>query len=168
MKHDPETLHDPEAQETAQPGEITDDITIRNQSGGREFKGKPLQAWTPMRQAAAQRMGLRYGRIPAAEIESFQQSGVYDGLFADAVMCVWLCLQNNSRVMRAYRLPDEAFLEAMNWAEKEGIVYPSATAGELAIKFLEIVSDVGRVTGAYKTPTTSAPQRSKNSSRRRG
>jgi hypothetical protein len=167
MQHDPDTMQDPEAQETVQPGEISDDITIRNQKGGREFKGKPLQAWTPMRQATAQRMGLRYGRIPQAEIESFQQSGVYDGLFADAVMSVWLCLQNNSRVMKAYRLPDEAFLEAMNWAEKENIIYPSASAGELAVKFLETVTDVGRVTGSYKSPA-GAPQRPKNSSRRRG
>jgi hypothetical protein len=167
MQHDPADILDPEVQETAQLGEITDDITIRNQAGGREFKGKPLQPWTSMRQATAQRMGLRYGRIPQAEIESFQQSGVYDGLFADAVMSVWLCLQNNTRVMRAYRLPDEAFLEAMNWAEKEEIVYPSADAGELAVKFLEIVSDVGRVTGSYKTPK-GAPRQSKNSSRRRG
>jgi hypothetical protein len=167
MQHDPETMQDPEAQETAQLGEINDDLTIRNQAGGREFKGKPLQPWTPMRQAAAQRMGLRYGRVPQAEIESFQQTGAYDGLFADAVMSVWLCLQNNSRVMKAYRLPDEAFIEAMNWADKEHIIYPSATAGELALKFLEIVSDVGRVTGSYKEPSGS-PRRPKNSSRRRG
>lgn len=167
MNQDPENLVDPEAVETPTPGEINDDLTIRNANGGREFKGKPLQAWTPMRQATAQRMGLRYGRIPQSEIQSFQTSGVYDGLFADAVMSVWLCLQNNSRVMRAYRLPDEAFIEAMNWAEKEGIIYPSQSAGELAIKFLEIVSDVGRVTGSYKEPSNS-PRRSKNSSRRRG
>lgn len=167
MQHDPADILDPEAQETAQTDNINDDLTIRNANGGREFKGKPLQAWTPMRQATAQRMGMRYGRIPQSEIESFQASGVYDGLFADAVMSVWLCLQNNTRVMRAYRLPDEAFLEAMSWAEKENIVYPSKSAGELALKFLEIVSDVGRVTGSYKEPSNT-PRRSKNSSRRRG
>jgi hypothetical protein len=167
MNQDPDTILDPESQDTAS-NDINDDLTIRNANGGRDFKGKALQAWTPMRQATAQRMGLRYGRIPQAEVESFQATGVYDGLFADAVMSVWLCLQNNTRVMRAYRLPDEAFIEAMNWAEKEGIIYPSATAGELAVKFLEIVSDVGRVTGTYKETSTAPRQRSKNSSRRRG
>jgi hypothetical protein len=167
MQHDPADILDPEAMETSPEGELNDDLTIRNANGGREFKGKALQAWTPMRQATAQRMGLRYGRIPQAEVELFQNSGVYDGLFADAVMSVWLCLQNNTRVMRAYRLPDEAFIEAMNWADKEGIVYPSQSAGEIAVKFLEIVSDVGRVTGSYKEPSNT-PRRSKNSSRRRG
>lgn len=167
MKHDPADILDPEQIEASQGDNINDDLTIRNSTGGREFKGKPLQAWTPMRQAAAQRMGLRYGRIPKSEVESFQTSGVYDGLFADAVMSVWLCFQNNTRVMRAYRLPDEAFIESMNWAEKENIIYPSASAGDIAVKFLEIVSDIGRVTGNYKEPSGS-PRRAKNSSRRRG
>jgi hypothetical protein len=170
MNQDPETLTDPEAAESAQTGIITDDVTANNMAGVRSFEGKPLQAWTAFRQAAAERVGLRFGRIPADEIQSFRSNGMYDGIFADAVIVVWLCLQPQAKVLRAYRLPDEALTEAMNWAEKSGIHYPSDKAGELAALFISIVADVSAVQGQYKTQHESlAPVKRKgNSSRRRG
>jgi hypothetical protein len=170
MNQDPETMLDPESEDTSTQGIIDDDITIRNMPGARAFDGKPLQAWTAFRQASAQRMGMRFGRIPTDEVESLKASGIYDGIFADAVIVVWLCLQPQTKVLRAYRLPDEALTEAMTWAENNGIAYPSEKAGQLAALFLGIVTDTSEVSGNYKAQQEipASVRKRGNSSRRRG
>jgi hypothetical protein len=169
MKHDPDDMMDPEQVETSK-GVVDDDITIRNAKGAREYDGKPLQPWTAFRQASAQRMGMRFGRIASDEATAFKSNGIYDGIFADAVIAVWLCLQPQNKVLRAYRLPDEALCEAMTWAEASRISYPNEGAAELIKLFVDIVSDVGRVTGQYKARSEAlvAGPKKGNSSRRRG
>jgi hypothetical protein len=138
---------------------------------GGDFMGEELEPWSVQRQAAAQRMGLRYGPEAAAEVtyttitdpatgepvmrgDEPAKLPVYPGMMGDIIIYLWLCSSPLTEAHRAYRKPEEAWTKAMTWAEKRGISYNSESYwqgyGLFATAMAQVTNSSGRYTGDSK------------------
>lgn len=158
-------IADPE--DISPEGVINDEVALRNKDGMSSFRGKPLRAWNGIRQVVAQKMGLRWGRIPVDELTEASNSGQYDGIAGDAIICVWLRLQRDEDIAGYFLKPREAFAQAMKWADENSIYYPSTPFIEVQSIFIQTVVDLNKVQGEYRSEAEPSKKR-KNSSRRRG
>lgn len=108
---------------------------------GFEFLGEPLKPWTPSRKVAAQSMGMLYPFIGESGSKQLDAAGHYPGMTKDIVILLWLCTVKDAADLtrdevrakvwtpsRALMNPSEAMLEAMAWAEINGVsdVYSKA------------------------------------------
>jgi hypothetical protein len=106
------------------------------QSDAHFFCSKPLKPFSPKHQMAAQAIGLRLWSLTPEEIAAATltrtvegrevTSFVYDGLYFDAVLIVYLCQCPDSDVARAMRLPGEIRAKVLQWAEDEKITLNSS------------------------------------------
>lgn len=125
---------------TSQDTITTDEAFVRSVT--HQWKGRPLKPFSAMRQAAAQRCGLRCGRLNEAEAEAFKKTGVYDGIMMDVVLVLFLCSCKESTVLAAMRDPESITVDAMNWADREGISYLGEGFMEASAVFSKIMGDL--------------------------
>ena len=141
-----------------------------------------FQAFTAMKQAIAQRLGLRYGFIDRAELTSITfpdpknpgepmlgpdgnpvTMSSYPGLVKDVYIVLWLCSVPVSRALRAERLPDEATEEIYAWAQKKGLGYQTPRYYQALAIFLQIMAEVDGSTGEFEDAGEEGEETSKKS-----
>jgi len=108
----------------------------------RTFLGQKLHPFDWRRQEAAQIMGLRFFKLTGALADEFRETQVYDGMFSDAAIVVWLCTINSHQVAKAIRMPAQATELRLKWAEDNigGIGFPKHT---------EMMELFGEILGSY-------------------
>jgi hypothetical protein len=144
-------------------GRPTPSEAFTRASAGYEFDGEKLQNFSGLRQAAASKMGLRFGLVDEKDIftitvETLQKRKpvktdlqFYNQMFSDVVTVIWLCSVPSSRVLRALRKADEAIEEAFAWADKQHITLTSTQYYEAAAVFFQMMQDLSVSTGIPKT-----------------
>lgn len=145
-----------DAIETPDPGEAAETAFLESTTYA--FNGAPLEPWSYGRRAAAQRLGLKYGRVPDAdmiEIEVTIPKGrgkkaevlrVFDyaGMWDDIVTVLFLMATPAERVARVRGENVAEFRsEAEAWAEAQKI-NPERTGRywEARSVFLRVMDDV--------------------------
>ena len=131
-------------------------------SAGYELFGKKLEPFSAMRQATAAAMGLRFGLVDESDIfkitvetikdqkKTKQELQLYNQMFPDCVIVLWLCSVPGSRVLKALRNTDRAKEEAFTWADENDITLTSAKFFEAASVFLRMMMDIVSSTSAPK------------------
>jgi hypothetical protein len=88
---------------------------------GKTWRGKQLEPFSYMRRRAAAAMGLRFFELTAEEREAAEEAQFYKGIDSDVVLVLFLCSLKKSEVLKALRLPEQAFAKAMDFGEKENL-----------------------------------------------
>lgn len=110
------------------------------------WDGKLVKPFSGKRLIAADSCGMRCFKVLATggSIE-----GMYDGIFWDAVITVYLCTAPDSTVLLAVRRPEKVCEAAMAWAEEQDLSPVSPKFLEMATLFGEIMEDI-LVSGAME------------------
>lgn len=126
-----------------------DKAFVMSADGSRELKfgasdGGPieLQAFNTHRQIAAQKLGMEFFNMGEEALSEFQDRGTYNGIFMDAVIVVYLCINPISTAKKSLRIPSQIQSDALSWAEKNGIQVGSENHAELIETFGEILGDI--------------------------
>ena len=75
-------------------------------------------------------------------LEEFQERQTYNGIFLDAVICIYLCSKPRSVALKAIRLTSNVRGDAMAWAEQNKIRIGNANHSALIDAFGGIISDI--------------------------
>jgi hypothetical protein len=102
------------------------------------FMGRELAPFSPRRQIAAQAMGNRLlsGRA------RLHEGGAYDGMVADAVALLGLCLASPAAIKRAAVRPEEAVGLSLDWAEDLGIAVGAPAFAEACAVYAAILREI--------------------------
>jgi hypothetical protein len=117
-----------------------------------EFKGKALEPFCYVREQAAIALGLRFFSLTPSEIEELLATNSYKGINIDALLVLWLCLQPKSEVMKAIRLPSQAFEKVISFGEKEGINVGTPEFTFASQLFMEKMVAILKTRGQFKRP----------------
>jgi len=139
-----------------------DEAFIMSADGARELSfggsdGGPvsLQAFDTHRQIAAQKLGMEFFNMGEEAFAEFRERETYNGIFLDAVLVVYLCVNPTSLSLKALRASDTVRKMAINWAEKNGIKVGTARHGELIEQYGNILNDIiESITEVDETGTT--------------
>jgi hypothetical protein len=104
------------------------------------WDGKLLKPLSARRLIAAQSCGLRIFKISASP--TGEDPGLYDGIFWDAVIVVYLCTAPDSESLRAVRDPGSVSARALAWAEEQEIGPASPRFAELIQIFGEMIEEI--------------------------
>ena len=110
--------------------------------GGPDGRDVKLQPFNTHRQVAAQKLGMEFFNMGEEALEEFQERETYNGIFQDAVIVVYLCAHPVSLAKKALRVPAKVMGEALNWAEKAGVLVGNEKHGELIAAFGDIIGDI--------------------------
>lgn len=152
--------------EQVQPGPDTPETAYRD-SDAFEFLGRPLHPFTFVRHTAAIALGLRYWRLSPSDLYTVKvpkppeegetpdpasppelvDTPMYDDIFTDIAVVLWLCHQPDSICRRARRKPADYEAEIDAWAEKMRIGFGGANQEEASLLFARIVGAVSASKG---------------------
>lgn len=117
---------------------------------GFEWKGEALHPFSFQRRRAAAALGLRMGTLSEAEGKEFEATGLYKGIDSDVIIMLWVLTQPASEVLRAIRLPEQAFAKVMSFGEREEIE-PGTPEFETAAQIMiGAFVDLAKSKGVYK------------------
>lgn len=102
------------------PSEEQDDILLEGFTGA-TFRGKKLEPWSFARRKAAAFMGLRWFYIDESDREQIEKDGFYRGMDTDLVIFLFLVSSPAEIVLKAWRDPDKALMDAMRFGEKNNL-----------------------------------------------
>lgn len=110
--------------------------------GGEDGGPVALQAFSPRRQAAAQRIGMAFLNFDPDTVEELRTSGSYNGMFLDAVLAIYLCTRPKSTVFKAMRAPSSVQEAAMAWMDRNKVDIGSERHAEIVEAFGDIVNGI--------------------------
>ena len=119
---------------------------------GAEWKGEALHPFSFQRRRAAATLGLRMGTLSEAEGKEFEATGLYKGIDSDVIIMLWVLTQPASEVLRAIRLPEQAFAKVMSFGEREEIEPGTAEFEQAAQIMISAFVDLAKSKGIYKAP----------------
>lgn len=119
---------------------------------GAEWKGEALHPFSFQRRRAAAALGLRMGTLSEAEGKEFEATGLYKGIDSDVIICLWVLTQPASEVLRAIRLPEQAFAKVMAFGEREEIEPGTPEFEQAAQIMIAAFVDLAKSKGVYKAP----------------
>lgn len=137
-------------------------------SGAYTFQGHLLKAFSIERQAAAQRLGLKYGKTKPGEVEMIpieipegkgkvrKASYVnYPGMLDDCILVLFLCTLEADEILRfrGSSAEVEFWRAAYQWAGVNGIGYLNAIHGEAFALFSAIMADLRSTAVDVSDPT---------------
>ena len=130
---------EPETQTSAK-----DEAFIRSENGELELNGKAikLEPFDSYRQIAAQKLGMEFLNMGEEALEEFQERQTYNGIFLDAVICIYLCTKPRSVSAKALNRTSIVRNDAMAWAESNKIRIGNANHAALIDAFGAIISDI--------------------------
>ena len=120
---------------------------------GAEWKGEALHPFSFQRRRAAAALGLRMGTLSEAEGKEFEATGLYKGIDSDVIICLWVLTQPASEVLRAIRLPEQAFAKVMAFGEREEIEPGTPEFEQAAQIMISAFVDLAKSKGVYKAPS---------------
>tara|TARA_R110000772_G_scaffold78559_1_gene168569 strand:- start:22975 stop:23523 length:549 start_codon:yes stop_codon:yes gene_type:complete len=117
---------------------------VRSAGGSIVFNGVSykMQPFNSIRQMAAQKLGMEFLNMGEEALEEFQSRQTYNGIFWDAVVCVYLCLKPLSVATKAIDRTATVRKDAMNWAQAQKIEIGGEAHSTLIDAFGVILSDV--------------------------
>lgn len=124
--------------ETLEPENISAQDAAFAESEANMFLGRKLEPFSAMRRNAAQALGNRLF-CGAVKIDS-DDSGLYPGAMADAIIVLYLCCNPRNEVLLAFRKPDVVYARAMEWADSHDI----AVGTRAGMEALEVYGDMLR------------------------
>lgn len=83
-----------------------------------KFHGQKLFPFSGARRIVASKMGMRILSAGEDTWMAFQTRGLYDQILADACLCVWICLQPQTAIVRALHNSSKAAAEFGEWLDK--------------------------------------------------
>jgi hypothetical protein len=92
------------------------------------------------------------GTLSEAEGKEFEATGLYKGIDSDVIIMLWVLTQPASEVLRAIRLPEQAFAKVMAFGEREEIEPGTAEFEEAAKIMISAFVDLAKTKGVYKSP----------------
>lgn len=137
-----EITEEDELKEAPKPSK--DEVFIRSAEGAITLNGKDikLEPFDSYRQIAAQKLGMEFLNMGEEALEEFQERQTYNGIFLDAVICVYLCTKPRSVALKALRVTSNVRSDAMAWAESNQIRIGNSNHSALIDAFGEVISDI--------------------------
>lgn len=147
------------------PGETEQDAAFAD-SGNKVFDGKPLNPYVAKHRAAAQRLGMRYGRLTSEDVEIFKATGEYPGLDLDVFIFMWLVGKATMfEILKAQRLPDWGLEQVFAFADKLKLTKRDRFE-EAAFLFGKTMAELNASSGEFESAGKSSGRKRGNSSPR--
>ncbi len=110
-----------------------------------EFRGRPLEPFSFLRQTTAIELGLRYWRLSPDDLYTIkgeaEEVQMYDGMVMDAAIILWVCHQPDQTCRRARRKPRDYEAAIDKWADDNGV----SVGGEYLAEAMQVF---GAIMGA--------------------